>query len=90
MANGKAGTRMNNDILGRITGVFRELFENDELIITEDTSSDDIKDWDSYMHINLTKMIEDEFGIEFTVSQLVSFNNVRDIINAINESTENR
>ena len=84
--NGKAEIKMYNDILDRVNKVFRELFEDDDLTVTGDTTAEDIEDWDSFMHINLIKMIEDEFQIEFGVSQLVSFEKVSDIIDAINDS----
>ena len=38
------------------------------LIIADDTTADDIEDWDSLEHINLITAIEQHFGIKFAMS----------------------
>ncbi len=50
----------------RLTEVFREVFDDDELEIVDATTADDIEDWDSLQHINLLFAVEPEFGVEFS------------------------
>ena len=49
-------------VLGRI---FREVFDNDSMEITFETSTDLIDDWDSVNHVKLVLSIEEEFDIRF-------------------------
>ena len=51
-----------NEIIKRLAEVFRDIFDDDSIVITEKTTANDIDDWDSIEHINLIGAVEDEFG----------------------------
>ena len=61
------------DVRARLTEVLRETFQDDDLVIGDDTTADDIPGWDSVMHINVMYRIEEAFGVEFTDQQLGRF-----------------
>ena len=46
--------------------VFRQVFENPEMVITEETSAYDVDDWTSIVHMQLLATIEEHFGIKFS------------------------
>jgi acyl carrier protein len=71
------------NILERLQEIFRDVFDNENLIITEKMTSNDIKDWDSLAHINLILAIREEFDIEFTLEEVSEYKNVGDMINLI-------
>ena len=48
-------------------------------------SADDIEDWDSLEHINLMAAVEQEFGIKFTMGQIVTMKNVGEMATIILE-----
>ncbi len=54
-----------DDIYTRLTSVFRDVFDDNTLVINETTTADDIDDWDSLAQISLIAAIENEFGIRF-------------------------
>ena len=54
-----------DEIYTRLTSVFRDVFDDDTLVINETTTADDIDDWDSLAQISLITAIESEFGIRF-------------------------
>ena len=56
--------------LERLERIFREVFNNDSLILRDDMTSRDIEGWDSLAHINLMFSIESEFGTQFVGNQL--------------------
>ena len=66
-------------MLERLQKVFRKVFNNENLIITLQTSANDIKMWDSITHMELIAEIEAEFNIGFSFDQVMQFNNVGDI-----------
>lgn len=70
-------------MLDKIQNVFRSVFENEKLVIKESTSANDIKMWDSLIHLELISAVESEFKVEFTFDEVMSFNNVGDMKKAI-------
>ena len=41
------------EVYERLNNVFREVFDDDSIVLNDNTTSDDIEDWDSFEHINL-------------------------------------
>ncbi len=74
-----------NDILQRVNKVFKVIFEKEDLVVTEQTCADDIEGWDSLQHINLLSMLEQEFGLEFDIDEIVTMENVGDMVKVIND-----
>lgn len=74
-----------NEIVKRLTGVFRDIFDDDSIVITEKTTANDIDDWDSIEHINLIGAVEEEFGMRFKMREVSGMKNVGEMINIIAE-----
>ena len=60
--------------------IFREVFEDDDIILQENMTAEDIEDWDSLTHIQLIENIEVEFGITFTLQEVTKLNNIGEFI----------
>ncbi|MBQ0108914.1 MAG: acyl carrier protein [Clostridiales bacterium] len=73
------------NIIGRLTEVFQNVFDDDEIEIGRDTTADDIEDWDSLEHINLIAAVEREFGVKFTMKEVSTMKNVGEMIDIITE-----
>ena len=54
-----------DEIIERLDDVFRDVFDDDTLEVDENTTADDIEDWDSIEHITLIGAVEDEFKMRF-------------------------
>ena len=65
-----------NEILLKMQDIFREIFEDNSLVVTEETSADDIDEWDSFNNISLITSIEKAFNIQFNLSELQDLENV--------------
>lgn len=72
-----------NAIMQRITEVFRVVFEDENLVISEETNAGDIKEWDSFKHLSLLAMLEKEFHIKFDVDDIISMEKVGDMVHLI-------
>ncbi|WBV53565.1 acyl carrier protein [Chryseobacterium gambrini] len=72
-----------NDILTRLTPIFREQLDNEKIELNDETTASDIEEWDSLSHIQLIVAIEKSFGIRFTSSEIQSWNNVGEMIDSI-------
>ena len=72
-----------NDVMEKLTGIFREVFDNPDITITRETTADDIEEWDSMTHMNLILMVELKFEIEFNQRDVMGFDDVGDLADAI-------
>ena len=59
------------ELFDGVQDIFRDIFDEDDMVIEDKTSSDDIEDWDSLNHINLVSAIEKEFEIRFALGELM-------------------
>ena len=67
----------------KMTEVFREVFDDPEIELTPEMTADDIEEWDSMTHINLIMMVEMRFDIEFSQKEVMRFENVGDLAEAV-------
>lgn len=67
----------------RLNAVFQDVFDDEEITVSDATTSADIEDWDSLEHINLVSAVEKEFGIKFTMGQVVTMKNVGEMVDII-------
>lgn len=63
--------------------VFRDVFDDESIEVDDDTTSDDIEDWDSLEHINLLAAVEQEFGVKFNMGQVNTMKNVGEMVDII-------
>lgn len=73
------------EIFEKLNVIFRDVFDNDSIVVTDATTADDIEGWDSLAHITLISSIEDEFGFKFEMKQVVSMKNVGELVDIIGE-----
>ena len=69
------------EIMNRIQDIFRDIFNDKELVIIETSNAEEIEEWDSFNHINLVSAIEKEFEIKFALGELQEVKNIGDMIN---------
>lgn len=75
---------MNKDeILAKLTTIFHEELDNDDIVLSFETTADDIEEWDSLSHIQLIVAVEKAFKVRFTSSEIQSWNNVGEMIDCI-------
>ena len=72
-------------ILEKLNEIFRDIFEDDSLVITETTTANDVEDWDSIEHINLIDAVEKEFGMKFKMQEVSGMKNVGEMVQIIAE-----
>lgn len=67
----------------RLTAVFRDVFDDPSLGISDSTTADDIDDWDSVNHITLIAAVETEFRISLSTREVKNLGNVGDFMKLI-------
>lgn len=69
--------------LEQLTELFRDVFDDPEMIVTETLSAKDVEDWDSLTHIQLISRIEKAFQLRFTMAEIASLKEVGDLVRLI-------
>lgn len=71
------------DIYAQLNEVFRDTFDDDSITVSDETTADDIDEWDSLMHISLIVNTEQSFGIKFNMGEVSTMKNVGAMVDAI-------
>ncbi len=73
------------EVLNILQNIFRDVFDEDDLVIEGSTNAEDIEDWDSLNHINLISATEKELKITFALGELAGLKDVAAMIDLILE-----
>jgi acyl carrier protein len=71
------------DTLEQLKQVFENVFDDDEINISPETTAKDVEGWDSLMHVTLIVNVEKAFHIKFTSSEVASLQSVGDLVELI-------
>ena len=71
------------EVFEKLNEVFQDVFDDEEIIVNDETTADDIEDWDSLEHINLIVAVENCFGIKFNMGELTTMKNVGAMVDLI-------
>ena len=71
------------EVFEKVNEIFRDNFDDESITVNDETTADDIEDWDSLEHINLIAAIENVFGMKFTMGEVVSMKNVGEMVDII-------
>jgi acyl carrier protein len=74
-------------IYAKLTQIFRDIFDDDTIVLSPNTTAADIPEWDSLNHVNITAASEVAFGVSFSSSGLEELRNVGDLVSAIRRKT---
>ncbi len=71
------------EIFEQLTNVFRDVFDDEDITLSEETTAEDIEEWDSLTHITLLAAVEDEFDVEFDMKAVHGLKNVGEMLDLI-------
>lgn len=71
------------EVFERLNKVFQEVFDDETIEVNDDTTSEDIDDWDSFEHINLIVAVEEEFSIKIPMGKVVTMKNIGEMADII-------
>jgi acyl carrier protein len=65
-----------DNIRDRLQTVFRETFDDDAIVLSDEMTAEDLDDWDSVSHISLVLAVERDFGLTLNAAEIGSLENV--------------
>lgn len=71
------------EVLAKVNDIFHEVFDDDSIVVVESTTSEDVEDWDSLMHITLISEVESDFGFKFQMKDVVGMKDVGEMLDII-------
>ena len=71
------------EILQKVQELLSDIIDNEELVLTEESSPQTVVDWDSLAHFQLVMEIQNEYSIKIGASEIQSWKNVGDIVSTI-------
>jgi acyl carrier protein len=71
------------DHLSRLQELFQNVFDDDKLVITRETTAQDVEAWDSVQNVTLMLEVETVFGVRFSTAEIAYLKNVGDLLDAI-------
>jgi len=77
------------EIMETVRAIFRDVFDDETLVVEDSTNSSDIEDWDSIEHISLIVSMENEFGLKFDLKEVNKLANVGEMVDLIASKLNN-
>jgi acyl carrier protein len=72
-----------SEIVSRLTPIFRDVFGDDTLVVTDSMTAADVAAWDSLSNINMIIAVEKAFGVKFSIKDVRSLKNVGELLELI-------
>ena len=70
-------------IRAKVQAILRDVVDDDEVIVTDDTVAEDVVDWDSTNHVRLIIAVEEAFHIRFDTDEITTPKSVGELVTLI-------
>jgi acyl carrier protein len=74
-----------DELLEGVQEVFRDVFDEPDLVITRHSSAETVPDWDSLTHVNLVTAIERKYRVKFALGELQELKDVGDLLDLLSK-----
>ena len=74
--------------LDRLNEIFKQTFQDDDILVDGDTTAADIDGWDSLMHVSLMLNVESDFDVRFSSTEVAVLQSVGELLDLIREKRE--
>ena len=71
------------EVIEKLTPIARSIFENQELVLSDDMSADNVAAWTSLSFMQFLTEIENQFGFKFKMMELFKLKTMGNIIDSV-------
>lgn len=72
-----------NEILLKLQDIFRDVLDDESLVIKNETTADDVEGWDSLTHVQIVEETQKAFDVKFTAYEMTSWIDVEEMVDCI-------
>lgn len=72
-------------VYAKLAEIFREVFEDEEIVLSPQLTADHTRGWDSIRHVRLMLTVEKGFGVKFANSEMIRMKNVGDLAQLVGQ-----
>lgn len=76
------------EIIEKLTSVFQEVFSDNNLVLNDEMTANDVERWDSLTHMLMISTVEERFGVKFKLKELNKLKKVGDMIEILQEKLQ--
>jgi acyl carrier protein len=76
------------ELMQKVNGIFMDVMQNPLIVIKDETTANDVAEWDSLSHIHLVLAIERAFNLRFTSREIQGWENVGEMIDCIHSKIQ--
>lgn len=73
------------EIYEKLNEIFKDSLDLEEVNLTDETTANDIEEWDSLSHVQLVYDIEEGLGVEFSSREIMKWDNVGEMVDSIEQ-----
>jgi len=73
----------NAEIYQKLTRIFHDVFDDDDIVVRPELTADDVDEWDSLSHIRLVLTVEKTFNVKFSAFEIAKLKNVGEFVDLI-------
>lgn len=74
-----------SDTLAALQDIMRDTFDNDDIVLKDDTVAGDVEGWDSLNHVRLIVAIEQDYDFQMPMERVSELQNVGELVALIDE-----
>ena len=71
------------EIMTQVQEIFRTVLKNESVVLSDETTAEDVPGWDSLTHVELIATIEKHFGIRFSIREMLSWKTVGKMVDCV-------
>lgn len=64
------------EVMSKLNEIFIDIFADDDIVLTDETTAEDVEGWDSLEQINIILACERTWGVKFDLEELSHMKNV--------------
>ena len=72
-----------NEILEQVQSIFKEVLKSEDVVLTDDTTAQDVNGWDSLTHVEIISEMEKHFGLRFSLREMLSWKSVGKMLDTL-------
>lgn len=73
-------------VLNKLQEIVRDVLDNEEVVLREETCMEDVEEWDSVAHMTVIAMLENEIGVQFDIEKIANAKTVKAMIDMVVEN----